>query len=324
MIRNKLPMTLGSPLGLVMVLGTLVAVVELFIMLVVHDIFVPDLLPETAWGFIDATLLTLIVAPALYLLVFRRMQKEIAVRKQAEVALIAAKEEAERANLAKSRFLSSMSHELRTPMNAVLGFAQLIQMDAALRNEHKESVDAIRRAGSHLLELIDQVLHLAHIESGNIEFVMGPVALGEVVDECLALTLPLSNERGIQMESGDFSDIILHTDRLRLKQVLLNLLSNAIKYNRPNGHIKIRCVSDDGCLAHIMVSDTGQGIPQERMDELFQPFSRLGAEVGTIQGSGIGLTISRQLVELMGGAIGVDSTPGTGSTFWFELPQEKI
>jgi signal transduction histidine kinase len=251
------------------------------------------------------------------------MQKEIAVRKQAEVALIAAKEEAERANLAKSRFLSSMSHELRTPMNAVLGFAQLMQMDTALQDEHKESVGVIREAGGHLLELIDQVLNLAHIESGNIELVMGPVALAEVVNECLVLTLPLANERGIQIESADFSGITLHTDRLRLKQVLLNLLSNAIKYNRPDGQVKIYCASNDGCLARIMVKDTGQGIPQERMDELFQPFSRLGAENGSIEGSGIGLTISRQLVELMGGAINVQSTPGTGSTFWIELPQER-
>ena len=313
----------NSPLGLVVVLGALVAVVELFIMLVLHDFFVPDILSESAWGLVDTTLLTLTVAPALYFLVFRRMQKEIAVRKQAEVALIAAKEEAERANLAKSRFLSSMSHELRTPMNAVLGFAQLMQMDAALQDEHRESVGVIRKAGNHLLELIDQVLNLAHIESGNIEFVMGPVVLGDVVNECLALTLPLANERDIQIESADFSGITLCTDRLRLKQVLLNLLSNAIKYNCPNGHVRIHCSSDDGFLAHIMVSDTGKGIPQKRMDELFHPFNRLGAEGGNIQGSGIGLTISRQLVELMGGAIGVESSPGNGSTFWIELPQEK-
>ena len=322
MPSKKLSMMLGTPLGLVIVLGVLVAVVELLIMLVAHDILVPVVFSETAWGFIDATLLTLIVAPALFFMVFRRMQEEISERKQAEVALIAAKNEAERANVAKSRFLSSMSHELRTPMNAVLGFAQLLQMDASLQDDHRESVGLIREAGGHLLELINQVLNLAQIESGSIEFVVEPVALSDVFNDCLVLTLPLANERGIQIEDIDCSDIVLHADRLRLKQVLLNLLSNAIKYNRPNGHIKIRCSSEDGCLARIMVSDTGQGIPPERMDELFQPFSRLGAENGIIQGSGIGLTISRQLVELMGGAIGVDSTPGTGSTFWIELPQE--
>lgn len=254
---------------------------------------------------------------------FTGIVRDISARKEVEAARIAAKEEAERASLAKSRFLSSMSHELRTPMNAVLGFAQLMQMDKELTPDHKESLGMILQAGRHLLELIEEVLNLARIESGNIELLMEPVDLGKVVKECLDLTRPLADARGIQIDCADVSHTVLRADRLRLKQVLLNLLSNAIKYNRPNGQVKLRCSIEDARLTRIAVSDTGPGIPQARLGEMFQPFNRLGAEGGTIHGTGIGLTISRQLVELMGGEIGVGSVTGSGTTFRVDLPHER-
>jgi signal transduction histidine kinase len=197
-----------------------------------------------------------------------------------------------------------------------------MEMDAGLPQTHQESIGEILKAGHHLLTLINEVLDLAKIESGNIEISLELVALPEVVDECLALTRPLADERAIRIESDDCSGIVLGADTLRLKQVLLNLLSNAIKYNLPGGQVRLHFSGDDH-LTRIMVSDNGPGIPTERLGELFQPFNRLGAEAGAIQGSGIGLTISRQLVELMGGKIGVESTPGAGSTFWIELPRER-
>lgn len=248
---------------------------------------------------------------------------DISDLKHAEQAHIAAKKEAERANLAKSQFLSSMSHELRTPMNAVLGFAQLMEMDARLSDDNKESVREILKAGHHLLKLINEVLNLAKIESGNIALSIEPVALAEVVSECLTLTHSLANTHDIQVETADLTGVVLRADYMRLKQVLLNLLSNAVKYNQPQGKVQLYCSNEDEHIVRIVVSDTGQGIPQARLAELFQPFNRLGAESGSIQGSGIGLTISRQLVELMGGNIGVETTSGSGTQFWIELPRER-
>ncbi len=255
---------------------------------------------------------------------FIGLVRDISSRKRHEAQLLAAKNEAERANLAKSKFLSSMSHELRTPMNAVLGFAQLMEMDVRLLNEHREGAGEILKAGRHLMQLIDEVLDLAKIEGGNIELSIEAVVLSEVIDACLALVKPMAEARGIQiMVSADCSSILLRADSLRLKQCLLNLLSNAIKYNRPGGKVELGCRLVSSGLIRIQVSDTGVGIPKERLGELFRPFNRLGAEGLNIQGTGIGLAITRQLVELMGGAIGVDSLKGVGSTFWLELPQER-
>ena len=451
MKNNKSLGFLNTPTGLVAVLGALVAGVELLIMLVLEDLFVPAVFSESEWGYVDTSLLTLVAAPALYFLVFRKMQKDITehsrsqqalqesvahtqaildntvdgmiaingqgivesfnraaerifgyaqsevigqnvkmlmpepyqaehdgyldnyrssgvpriigigrevrgrrkdgstfpldlavsqvthegrplfigltrditVRKQAEDALVAAKEKAERASQAKSQFLASMSHELRTPMNAVLGFAELMQLDPTLSVEQKEYIDGIFQGGLHLLELVDKVLHLAKIESGTLKLDTEPVSVAAIVNDCLGLIRPLADARGIKVESADYPNLTVIADRLRLKQVLLNLLSNAIKYNRPHGHIRVHAFSSSGGrLARIMVCDTGLGIPLERMNELFEPFSRLGFEGGTIQGTGVGLTISRQLMALMGGSINAESTFGVGSTFWIELPRQ--
>ncbi|MEK6662459.1 MAG: ATP-binding protein [Pseudomonadota bacterium] len=242
---------------------------------------------------------------------------------ETEQSLLAAMEIAEHANRAKSQFLASMSHEMRTPMNAVLGFAQLMEIDESLSPDNQDNVKEILKAGRHLLELITEILNLEKIESGNIELCMEPVNLCEVVNECLALIHPQAMVQSIQIESADCAKILLRADRMRLKQVLLNLLSNAVKYNQSGGNVRLHFSYENGQRCRILVSDTGQGIPQNRLAEMFQPFNRLGAESGTIQGSGIGLTISRQLVELMGGKIGFESAVGVGSTFWVELPRER-
>lgn len=252
------------------------------------------------------------------------LTRDITSRKQSEEALIAAKEEAEQASMAKSQFISSMSHELRTPLNSVLGFAQLMEMDASLPEEHKASVDAILKSGHHLLELIGQVLNLAKIEAGNQDISIEPVGCAELVEECVDMVGTLAQMRGIRIESDIAARMMVRADRMRLKQVLINLLSNAIKYNRPEGMVRVHAAITDAGWARLMVTDTGQGIPADRMGELFQAFNRLSAEGGNIAGAGIGLAISRRLMEIMGGKIGADSEPGAGSTFWIELPLVEI
>lgn len=249
--------------------------------------------------------------------------QDVTELKRAEQAMLAAKEEAERASQAKSDFLSSMSHELRTPMNAILGFAQLLEYDAALDAEQRDSVHEIIKAGQHLLELINEVLDLARIESGRIDLSLEPVELCDVVRECFGLMLPLADARGIRLEHEGLPGACVRADRTRLKQVLLNLLANAIKYNRDGGDVRLEIESVADVRLRVAVADTGQGIPTERIEELFQPFNRLGAEATAVEGTGIGLTITRRLVEMMGGTIGVQSRLGAGSRFWIELPQEN-
>ncbi|MBA4177492.1 MAG: PAS domain S-box protein, partial [Leptothrix sp. (in: Bacteria)] len=239
-----------------------------------------------------------------------------------EQALVAAREAADRANQAKSEFLSSMSHELRTPMNAILGFGQLMEADDNLPAEHRDNVKEVLKAGRHLLGLISEVLDLAKVESGHIDLSLEPVRLVPVVDECIALLTPLAALRGIALGHEGLAGAVVRADRLRLKQGLLNLLSNAIKYNRDGGtvHLDVKPAGLDSL--RIRVTDSGPGIPAGRLAELFQPFNRLGAEGGEIEGTGIGLTITRRIVELMGGTVGVASEFGVGSCFWIELPLE--
>lgn len=244
--------------------------------------------------------------------------------KQRTVALEMARDAADLANRAKSDFLSSMSHELRTPMNAILGFGQLLEYDDALSNDNKDSVKELLKAGRHLLQLINEMLDLAKIESGRIDLSLEPVEVRLVIEECLSLVSTLADKRGIRIESACLPWVAMRADRIRLKQVLINLLSNAVKYNREGGSVKLDVQHKGIDRLRIGVSDTGLGIPAARLEELFQPFNRLGAEAKTIEGTGIGLTIARRLVEMMGGTVEVQSEVGVGSTFWVELPFEEL
>jgi signal transduction histidine kinase/CheY-like chemotaxis protein len=232
-----------------------------------------------------------------------------------------AKAAAEEANQAKSSFLSSMSHELRTPLNAILGFAQLLANDAQPNNveRKKEFTGYILKAGKHLLTLINEVLDLAKVESGAVTLSLEAVALEEVVQECRAMIEPLGDQRGLRMMFPDAPGMTVLADRTRLKQILLNLLSNAIKYNRAGGVVAVDCVLDATRRVRISVRDSGPGLSAAQMEELFQPFNRLGQEAGAEEGTGIGLVVTKRLVELMNGSIGVTSTVGIGSVFWIEL-----
>ena len=233
--------------------------------------------------------------------------------------LVVARDAAESASRAKSEFLSRMSHELRTPLNAILGFGQLLELDVT-DPAQADSVSEILHAGQHLLELINEVLDLARIESGKLRVEMGPVPLKPLLDECLGLIQPLADRRGIQVAGpGPACDVTLLADRTRLKQALLNLLSNAAKYNRDRGNITVSCARETDQF-RIRVSDTGAGLAPEQLGKLFVPFERLDADKNAIEGTGIGLALSKRHMELMGGGIGVESRVGEGSTFWIELP----
>jgi PAS domain S-box-containing protein len=240
---------------------------------------------------------------------------------ETNVELEAAKSAAEKANLAKSEFLSSMSHELRSPLNAILGFAQLLESSTPLPTaSQKDNIGHILQAGWHLLELINEVLDLAVVESGTLSISPDPASLAEVMSECQAMMEPQAQQRGISMTFPP-SDIPfnVNADRTRVKQVLINLLSNAIKYNREHGTVGVTCTVISPERIRISVTDTGAGLSPEKMTQLFQPFNRLGRENSAEEGTGIGLVMSKRVVERMQGVIGVESTVGVGSVFWFEL-----
>lgn len=244
--------------------------------------------------------------------------RNIAERKRMEESLIEAKEEAERANRAKSEFLSSMSHELRTPLNAVLGFAQLLE-EGDLDAQQRENVQDILRAGHLLLDLINEVLDLSRIEAGRLELSIDRVSLQEVIGSTLALIQPQAERRGITIEHDSAEALWVHADYTRTKQVLLNLLSNAVKYNREAGRIGVSCEETGSGMVRVCVSDTGYGIAEAKRSQLFEAFNRLGADASGVEGTGIGLVITRQLLEMMGGSIEVESREGEGSRFCFEL-----
>ncbi|MHB1428014.1 MAG: ATP-binding protein [Rhodocyclaceae bacterium] len=250
----------------------------------------------------------------------RHLNEELEGRVRERTAeLVAAKNEAERANVAKSEFLSRMSHELRTPLNAILGFGQLMEQEP-LDADQADNVKEILHAGQHLLELINEVLDLARIESGKFTVSKEPVPLMPLIAECLTLIGPQAEARGIRIiDAGCGCDQHVHADRTRLKQVLLNLLSNAVKYNRAQGTISAVCTPQGEAL-QIRISDTGSGLTPEQQARLFVPFERLNADNTAVEGTGIGLALSKRLIDLMDGAIGVESTPGVGSTFWLRLP----
>jgi CheY-like chemotaxis protein/anti-sigma regulatory factor (Ser/Thr protein kinase) len=228
---------------------------------------------------------------------------------------------AEKANLAKSDFLSSMSHELRSPLNAILGFAQLMESEApAPTSGQQESIGQILRAGWHLLKLINEILDLTKIESRQIPLSKEPVLLGEILTECQGMFEPQAQQRGIDMRFPRVdAALFVLADHTRVKQVFINLLTNAIKYNVLQGTIEVDCSLQPSQRVRVSIRDTGLGLRADQQAQLFQAFNRLGQEAGGVEGTGIGLVVAKQLVELMGGTIGVQSTVGVGSVFWFEL-----
>ncbi|MGK5077073.1 PAS domain S-box protein [Janthinobacterium sp. HLX7-2] len=260
--------------------------------------------------------------------------RDVTDRKQFEkmlqennLELVSAKATAEKANLAKSDFLSSMSHELRTPLNAMLGFAQLMDAsDPAPEPKQKKAIGHILHAGWYLLRLINEILDLATIESGKMAMSQESMSLTSVLKDCHAMILPQAQKRDIQMVFPRFDEpFSICGDKTRVKQVIINLLSNAIKYNQVGGVVIVQCLMmPDVGRVRMSVKDTGAGLTQEQMTQLFQPFNRLGQEASTEEGTGIGLVVTKQLVQLMGGTIGVESSVGTGSTFWIELPASTI
>jgi PAS domain S-box-containing protein len=246
--------------------------------------------------------------------------RDITERKRNQALIEAAKREAEEANEAKSEFLSRMSHELRTPLNAILGFGQLLSLEE-LNAQERDSVEHIIKAGRHLLELINEILDISRIEAGRLGLSPEPVSVDEVVEEALDLVRPLARDLNIhlQQEPRDPGLFVL-ADRQRIRQVLLNLLTNGVKYNQKGGAVRISCTINDPQTLRISVTDTGRGIEPEKLSRLFTPFERLDAEQTGVEGTGLGLTLSKRLMEAMGGTIGVESRAGIGSTFWLELP----
>ncbi len=254
--------------------------------------------------------------------------RDVTERKRLDQALLeknvelqSSKSVAEKANLAKSEFLSSMSHELRSPLNAIIGFAQLMESDTpAPSPAQKANIDQVLQAGWYLLDLINEILDLAVIESGRITVSMEPVALADVLAECRDMIASQATKHGVTTHFPTFAEpLTVHADRTRLKQVLINLLSNAIKYNRADGTVSVEARPIDGDQVRITVRDTGAGLDPSQVAQLFQTFNRLGQELGGEEGTGIGLVVSKRLTELMHGRIGVESTVGVGSAFWIDI-----
>ena len=243
------------------------------------------------------------------------------VRKRVETELLDAMAAADKANHAKSAFLSSMSHELRTPLNAILGFAQLMQSGSPQPTTvQQRSIDQILKAGWYLLELINEILDLALVESGKLTLSTEPVSLSEVIEECKVMIEGQAQMRGISLRfpSADIGHYV-KVDRTRLKQVLINLLNNAIKYNRPSGSVVVDCIVTRPGRIRICIEDSGEGLCEQDLAQLFQPFNRLGREMTDEEGTGIGLVTAKRLIEVMDGTIGVESAVGKGSVFWVEL-----
>lgn len=258
----------------------------------------------------------------------RVMLKDITAKKQMETSLQEKNIElqnlrqvADKANLAKSDFLANMSHELRSPLNAILGFAQLIDAGNPVPTKvQKAALDQIIHGGWYLLELVNEILDLASIESGKLALELGPESLGEVLADCQIMISPQAASSGIHISFPEFlQPCQVLADRRRLKQVVINLLSNAIKYNRAQGNVSVSWRLQPDKRVRISVEDSGLGLSVEQLAQLFQPFNRLGQEAGSLEGTGIGLVVSKRLVEMMGGSIGASSTVGVGSVFWFDL-----
>jgi signal transduction histidine kinase len=251
-----------------------------------------------------------------------RVRNRIAQLERSNQDLARAKAAAEEANRAKSVFLSNMSHELRTPLNAIIGFGQLLNgtgVRPVQAAREREFVSHIVNAGRHLLTLIDDILNLAQIEAGKLRLSVETVLLDDLLADCHAMMGPLADKRDVRLVFPSAGGWTASADRTRLRQVLLNLLSNAVKYNREHGSVLVDVERSAPDRLRLRVQDSGLGIRPDQMASLFQPFNRLGQEAGKEEGTGIGLVLTRHLVELMGGSLGVSSTPGIGSMFWVEL-----
>jgi signal transduction histidine kinase/ActR/RegA family two-component response regulator len=246
---------------------------------------------------------------------------DVTQRTRIEAALRDAKEEADRANRAKSEFLSRMSHELRTPLNAILGFGQLLERQNPTAQQ-RSRVEHIMSAGRHLLNLINEVLDISRIEAGHLQLSVEPVAVEDVLEEALDLMRPLAADRGMQVvvDARLSEDLFVLADRQRLKQVLLNLLTNAVKYTPIRGRIAVSVQHSGPTTTRIVVTDTGAGIATDKLARLFTPFDRLDVEPSGVEGTGLGLALCQRLMHAMAGEIGVESAPGKGSAFWIELP----
>ncbi|MGB5518834.1 MAG: ATP-binding protein [Gammaproteobacteria bacterium] len=257
---------------------------------------------------------------------YKNSNQNIRLRIEADIreeALRKAKNEAEHANEAKSIFLSNMSHELRTPLNGILGYTQLLRHDGSLSTKQQGNIKEIDEAGKHLLELVNQVLDLSSIEEGSLRVSIENVPLENVMQECKALIQPLADKSHIRLDFITDCAEYVRADHTRLKQVILNLLSNAIKYNHHNGMVNVRCDYASETRVRIVVEDNGFGIPRERLHSLFEPFTRIETNNKKIEGTGIGLAISKQLTEMMNGTLNVQSETGQGSTFWIELERSQ-
>lgn len=260
----------------------------------------------------------------------RMVLNDITERKRVDGVLLAknqeleaARADADRASLAKSIFLSNMSHELRSPLNAILGFAQLMELTTpAPTVVQKNNIDHILRAGWYLLDLVSEILDLSAIESGKLSLSLKPVSLPELLQESLTQVEALAQKKNIHLHFAQPAELLrVHADPARLKQVLHHLLSNAIQYNRVGGTVEVTCHQEAFQRLRISVRDTGDGLSTQKIEHLFQPFNRLGRETSAEDGTGVGLALSKRLVELMGGTIGAQSSVGVGSVFWIELNQ---
>ncbi len=247
-------------------------------------------------------------------------------RIQIEKEIVKAQEMSEKSNEAKSEFLARMSHELRTPLNAILGFSQLLGMDSEIQESQKKSLSYISSAGEHLLELINEILDLSKIDSGNMNYSLENISLGSFLENLVPLFTPLAKERDIEIkacEAPEGAEVYVFADLMRLKQVLMNLISNGIKYNREGGSVSLDWQEISNSKVRILVNDTGEGMEPEELELAFQPFERLEYEFSVVQGTGIGLSIARRLVSQMNGELSVKSIPGEGSSFFVDLPKGK-
>ncbi len=241
-------------------------------------------------------------------------------KEKAEQAMREAKQEAERANRAKSEFLSRMSHELKTPLNAILGYSNLMKIEAG--QDYDPRIDKILFSGQHLLDLINESLDVVRVEQNAISLTLQPVDLGEVITDCVALLQPDAEKNQVTLKTSS-EDLVLVTDHQRMRQIMLNLVSNAIKYNRARGEVTISARDKDGTRIEILVEDSGIGMSAEELEQLFRPFTRFGERQDSVEGHGIGMMITHQLVQAMGGEIDVASEPGTGTRVSITLPKHR-